>query len=244
MKKYMMLLFIAGCFAVNTFSQSAPESTPLSVESMLILPKRGMEDKFEAAVLAHNKKYHPEGPYAARFRKIEYGPKAGWYIWVFGPVPYGSMDTRPAKENGHHEDWSTNVDPLVSEYGPVSWFNYNPDLSYGLDIFKKAKHYESYGIDLKPKQYYRFKALCEKMKKAYESIGTIAFIVLENNLHFKDGPDVAIIWSFDTYAGWQKDPGPKAAFEKLYGEGSWQTAMDEWTDIVNGYNSDIRTNIQ
>lgn len=235
---------MAGCFALNSFAQSASGSTPMAIESLMLMPKRGMEEKFEAAVLAHNKKFHPEGPYVAGLRKIEYGPKAGWYVWVFGPVPYGSYDTRPTKENGHAQDWDATVDPLVEEYGPTGFWNYNADLSCGLDIFKKAKHYESWGIDLKPKQFYRFKSLAEKLKKVYESEGKTAFIVLENNLHAKDGPDVALIWSFNTYADWQTDPGPKAIFEKLYGEGSWQTAMDEWMDMINGYNSEIRSNIQ
>ena len=239
-----MLLAIAGCFAVNAFAQTNTGSTPLAVEGLMIMPKQGMEEKFEAAVVAHNKKFHPEGPYVAGLRKIEYGPKTGWYVWVFGPVPYGSLDTRPTKENGHQEDWTNTIDPLIAEYGPAGFWNYNNDLSYGLDIFKKAKHYESWGVDLKPKQYYRFKALTAKLKKAYESLGNTAFIVLENNLHFKEGPDIILIWTFNTYSDWQKDPGPKAAYEKINGEGSWQSAMDEWMDIINGYNSDIRTNIQ
>jgi hypothetical protein len=244
MKKYIFMVLIAGCLAMNSFAQSGSGSTPMAIESLMLMPRRGMEEKFEEAVKAHNKKFHPEGPYVAGLRKIDYGPKAGWYVWVFGPTAYGSLDTRPTKENGHEQDWNTNIDPLVEEYGATGFFDYNSDLSYGLDIFKKAKHYEAWSIDLKPKQYYRFKALVGKLKKVYESLGTTAFIVLDNNLHFKDGPDVALIWSFDTYSDWQKDPGPKATYEKMYGEGSWQMAMDEWMDIINGYNSEIRSNVQ
>lgn len=232
---------IALCFAMNSSGQSGSGSTPMVIESRMILPKMGMEDKFEAAVLAHDKKFHPDGPYAAGLRKIEYGLKAGWYVWVFGPTTYSSLDTRPAKENGHDLDWNTAVDPLVQEYGPADLWNYNSGLSYGWDIFKKSRHYEIWSVDLKPKQYYRFKALCGKLKKVYETLGTTAFIVLDNNLHLKDGPDVSLIWSFNTYDEWQKDPGPKATYEKLYGEGSWQTAMDEWIDMINSYDSEIRS---
>ncbi len=243
MKKYMVLLVIAGCFALNSYAQSDSGNTSLAIETLTMLPKRGMEDKFEAAVVAHNKKFHPEGPYFAGLRKIEYGPKAGYYVWVLGPVPYGSLDTRPTKESGHDADWNTTIDPLVESYGAAGFMNYNAELSCGLDIFKKAKHYETWGIDLKPKQFYRFKALCEKLKKVYESEGKTCFLVLENNLHGKDMPDVALVWSFDTYSDWQKDPGPKAAYEKRYGAGSWQQAMDEWMDMINDYNSEIRSNI-
>ena len=243
MKKYIFLVLIAVTFTMNTFAQSGSGSTPMVIESQMLLPKRGMEDKFEAAVLAHNKKYHPDGPYVAGLRKIEYGPKAGWYAWAFGPTTYGALDTRPTKENGHDQDWNTNVDPLVQEYGGTGLWNYNSDLSYGWDIFKKSRHYEIWGIDLKPRQYYRFKTLCEKLRKVYETLGTTAFIVLENNLHYSDGPNFSLIWSFNTYDGWQKDPGPKATYEKLYGEGTWQAAMDEWMDMIKSYDTEIRSNV-
>ena len=46
-----------------------------------------------------------------------------------------------------------------------------------LDSFKKCKHYGSWGVDLKPRQYYRFKALCEKLKKVYESYGSNSLVI-------------------------------------------------------------------
>ncbi len=241
MRKYMIMVLISLCFALNSNAQQGSGSAAMVIESQMMLPKRGMEDKFEAAILAHNKKFHPDGPYVGGLRKIEYGPKAGWYVWVMGPVAYSSLDSRPAKGSGHDADWSATVEPLVQDYGGTGLWNYNSDLSYGWELFKKAKHYEIWGVDLKPKQYYRFKALCEKLKKVYETLGTTAFIVLDNNLHSKDGPDVSLIWSFNSYDEWQKDPGPKAAYEKLYGAGSWQTAMDEWMDMINSYDSEIRS---
>ncbi|MCX6303643.1 MAG: hypothetical protein NT040_01620 [Bacteroidetes bacterium] len=244
MKNYMLMFMLAGSIGMTSFAQSDSLKTPMAIETLMLMPKRGMEDKFEAAVVAHNKKFHPEGPHVAGLRKIEYGPKAGWYVWVQGPVPYSSLDNPLAKEGGHDQDWNSTIDGMIEQYGASGFMNYNADLSYGLDIFRKSKHYETWGIDLKPKQYYRFKALCEKLKKVYGSDGKTAFIVLENNLHGKDMPDVAIVWSFDTYVDWQKDPGPRSTYEKLYGAGSWQTAMDEWADMINDYNSEIRSNIQ
>ena len=241
MKKYIVLAVMAICISTGIFAQQS--SNQLVIESMMVMPKRGMEDKFEAAALAHDKKFHPEGNYLAGLRKIEYGPKAGWYVWVMGPVPYGSLDTRPTKESGHDQDWSATVDPTIETYGSTGFWNYNPDLSFGLDLFKKAKHYELWSVTLKPKQYHSFKELTGKLRKAYESIGNTSFLVLENNLHFKDGPDVCLIWSFNSYGDWQKDPGPKVAYEKLYGEGSWQNMLDDWMGMIEGYDSEIRSNI-
>jgi len=244
MRRYILMALLTLSCAIGAYAQTGTASTPLVIESQAMLPKRGMEDKFEAAVLAHNKKFHQDGPYVAGLRKIDYGPQAGWYVWVMGPVAYTSLDTRPSKESGHDADWSATIDPLVQEYGGTGLWNYNSELSYGWDIFKKSKHYEIWSVELKPKQYYRFKALCEKLKKGYESLGTTSFIVLENNLHSRDGADVGLIWSFNSFDEWQKDPGLKGNYEKIYGAGSWQAAMDEWMDMIKSYDSEIRSIIQ
>jgi hypothetical protein len=243
MKRNVFLALLILTIGYNAYSQSTPDVTPMVIESQRILPKMGMEEKFEAAILAHNKKFHPEGPYVAGLRVVEYGDKAGWYSWIMGPTVCGSLDTRPAKETGHDQDWSTTIAPLVDQYGAVDLYIYNANLSYGLDIYKKTKHEEIWSIDLKEGQYYRFKAICEKLKKVYEQMGNTAFIVLDNAVHTTGGPDVAIIWSFSSYKDWFKDDGPKAAYDKMYGEGSWQTMIDEWKDIIVDYNSEIQSNI-
>lgn len=241
MKKNMILFLALLSIAAGTVAQTTPATPVQVVETMYILPKRGMEDKFEAAIKAHNDKYHPAGAYVAGLRKVEYGEKAGWYLWVFGPTTYDKLDTRPAKENGHADDWSKNVDPFVEEYGTTGLWNFNDELSYGRDILMKSKYYEVWMVDLKRGEYYRFKSLSEKLKKAYESIGNTAFVVLDNPLHQANGPDVIILWSFNTYKEWADDPGPKTAYEKIYGQGSWQTLLNEWMDMLVDYNTEIRS---
>ena len=240
MKQIIFIAFIALCFAGNVFAQTT-EKPKMVVETQYFLPKIGMEDKFEAAVKAHNQKFHPDGPYKAGLRKVEYGEKAGWYVWVFGPTNYSSIDTRPAKENGHADDWSKTIDPLIEKVGETSLWDLNDDLSYGMDILKKSSYYEAWNVQLKPGQYYRFKALAEKLKKTYESMATTAFIVYNNPLHSSKSGDIGILWSFNTYADWSKDDGTKKSFEKIYGDGSWQQAMNEWRDIVVDYNAEIRS---
>ena len=244
MKKITFIVLIATFIALNTYSQSAADETPMVVETLMLLPKRGMEEKFEAAVLAHNKKFHPDGPYVAGLRKNEYGKMAGWYYWVLGPTPYSTLDKPLGKENGHDQDWDTTIDPLVEEYGSSGFLSFNTELSYGQDIFKNSKRYEVWEVDLKPGKYYRFKAIAEKLKKVYEAMGNTAFLVLDNNLHTTGGADLLLVWSFNTYEEWAKDPGPKAEYEKQNGQGSWQRMIDEWMDIIVDYNACIRTNIR
>lgn len=154
------------------------------------------------------------------------------------------LSTRPAKENGHDEDWAKTIDPLVETYGEIALWNYNPDLSYGLDFLRKSKYYEAWSVELKTGQYYRFKAIAEKLKKTYESMVNTAFIFLDNPLHTIKTGDVGLLRSFNTYSEWSKDLGTIKAYEKLYGDGSWQQLLVEWRDIVVDYNAEIRSYVK
>ncbi len=200
-----------------------------------------MNDKFEAAIKAHDAKFHPDGPYKAGLRRVEYGDKAGWYVWVFGPCTFSGLDTRPAKENGHAADWTATVDPLVETYGETQLWQYNDELSVGMDKLKTDKYYEVWAVKIKPGQYYRFSALAEKLKKTYESMGNSSFLVYNNVVHTTNGADVGLLWSFNTYADWGKDSGTKAAYEKIYGSNSWADMFKEWMDLIESYDTEIRT---
>jgi len=244
MKKYFILTGIALLLIGGVFAQSNDDKPKMVTETMYMLAKRGMDDKLEAAVKAHDQKFHPDGPYQASLRKVEYGEKAGWYVWAFGPTTYASIDSRPAKEGGHDEDWSKTVDPFVETYGESMLWDNNADLSYGMDILKKSKYYEAWGVDLKRGEYYRFKALAEKLKKAYEALGTTAFLVFDNPIHTTGSPDVAILWSFNSYDEWSKDQGVKDTYEKTFGAGSWQLLLNEWKDVTVDYSSEIRSTVK
>ena len=236
-------LFLAGMLFLiigSVFPQQSAETPAVVFENLYLLPKRGMDDKLEAAIKTHNQKFHPEGQYRAVLRKVEYGEKAGWYVWVFGPSNYGALDTRPDKENGHADDWNKTVDPLVEKYGDVNLWEFNPDLSFGMDILKKSNYYETWVVDLKRGEYYRFKAMTEKLKKVYETMGNTAFLVYNNPIHTTENKDIAILWSFNSYDEWSKDMGAKEAYEKQYGAGSWQNMLNEWMDITVDYSTEIR----
>jgi hypothetical protein len=241
MKRKLLLSMLVLFFISGAFAQSTDEKPMVVFENLYIQAKKGMEDKFEAAVKAHDDKFHPDGPYKAGLRKVEYGDMVGWYVWIFGPTTYSSLDSRPTKEGGHADDWAKTVDPLVETYGETELWNYEPDLSFGMDILKKSKYYEVWAVDLKRGDYYKFKALAEKLKKVYESVNTDAFMVFTNPIHTNNKKDVGILWSFNSYDSWSKDSGIKAAYEKMFGAGTWQNMLDDWTDMTVDYNSEIRS---
>ena len=244
MKRLGILAVVWLFAAITAFSQSSPENSPMAVRTRYILPKRGMEDKFVTAALAHLKKFHADGPTFSRLRRIEFGDKAGWYIVVMGPTAYTTLDHAMPQKAEHDADWSTNVEPFVDQYGPTDLWNFDLDLSSGIDLTKSAKHFEVWNVELKPGQFSRFKDMAGKLKKVYESLGNSAFLVLENDLHRGGGPDLTLLWTFDTYDGWQKDPGPKAAYEKMYGAGTWEKMLADWNDMVKDYSAEIRVPVQ
>ena len=237
--KNLTLSIIALLFCFSAWAQTEKKPTQLS-ESIYILPKAGMNEQFEAAVAAHNKKFHPEGEHYAVLRRVEYGAKAGWYVWIMKGT-YASLDSRPDKEGGHADDWTTTVDPTVEKYGETGLWGYNEKLSFGMDILKKQTKYTIWAVTLKPGQWERFSAFAEKIRATYESMGDRAFLVYMNQIHTAGGADVAFVWSFDKYADLDEDSGTKEAYEKLYGEGSWKLMIEEWLDISVDYNEEIRT---
>ncbi|MEI7660594.1 MAG: hypothetical protein WCK34_00270 [Bacteroidota bacterium] len=241
MRKNIILTFAALAFMAGVYAQTPAEKPAVVVESMYLLPKRGMDDKMEAAIRAHDLKFHPEGPNVAALHKVEYGEKSGWYLWIFGPTSYAAIDSRPAKDGGHDADWSANVDPLVEQYGSTTLWDYSDELSYGMDNFRKSSRYEVWGVKLKPGSYYRFRSLIEKLKKTYDSVGKNSMLVFSNPVHDPNTADVAILWNFSNYDQWSKDNTTKPAYEKLFGEGSWQSMITEWDDIIKDYSSELRS---
>jgi hypothetical protein len=240
MYKSLLMTLVSLAFIFNATAQEPPGKV---VESIYFTPKRGMAKQLEAAVKKHNEKFHPEGAYQAFLRHVDYGENAGSYVWLMGPTAYSSLDTRP-KDEGHEGDWDKTIDPLIEKYKNGGLWELQDDLSFGLDMIRNSGHYEIWSVDLKRGEFYRFKAMAEKLKKTYESINQYGFLVLTNPVHTKDGNDVALVWSFKTYGDWANGRGTREAYEKLYGENSWQSLIDEWQDITVDYDTEIRSIIK
>ena len=240
MKKKIAMALIALATAYSATAQTNDKPAVI-VETTYMLPKHGMEEKFEAAVKAHNEKFHPAGAHVAGLRSVDYGDMAGWYVWVMGPTEYSALDNQLGKTGGHDDDWNKTVDIYVDKYQAPVIYQYEPDYSFGMDIWKKSKHFEVWKVSIKSGQGTHFKALLAKLHKTYESMGNRAFMVYSNPLHTANSADYGLVWSFTSYDDWGKDWKIKEGFEKIYGEGSWQLALDEWNSIVENYSSEIRS---
>lgn len=236
------LLFVLALLVAASgglLAQSSNQARPVT-ETMYIKPKRNMDDKLEAGLKAHNEKFHPDGPYRAAIRKVNYGAKEGWYVWLMGPTDYASLDSRPDK-GAHDEDWNKNVDPYIEEYGSTSLFEFDDKYSFGREIMIQSGHYDAWSVTVKPGQMDQFNQLIMSMKKTFESMGNRSFLTYRNMVHTRGGADVALLFSYTNMADWGSDWKLKDAYEKLYGPGSWQLMFKTWDTCVEDYDEELRS---
>lgn len=241
MKKLITLA--VACLLFQTFATAQGENEPKSLtETMYILPKQGMDKQFEKGVAAHDQKFHAPGKdNQAMLRRVEYGNKAGWYVWIMRGT-YSSLDSRPAND-AHSQDWEENVGKYVKEYGTTDLWSLNKDLSYGMDKFEKQKRYETWAIYLKPWQGYRFDAALEKINAAYKKMGDRSMLVFEPEVKRKGGPNVGLVWGYDNFADLETDSKLVDTFEEIHGKGSWGVFLQEWRDIVEDVDMEHRVKV-
>lgn len=227
-----------GILLVATYGFSQEKETYAMVNIQYIMPKIGMEKAFVKAVTDHNNLYHKDGPYKASLDYILTGAETGWYVWLMGPNTFSDLDGSPG-EGAHADHWTKTVAPTIQKYGRSEYWKYNEKLSYNNQ--KSAPKFENiWLIDLKRGDYYRFKALMIKIKEAHEKKGEDSVLIYDNQFYGNDGRDIAIVWPFNKWADLDIDTGGiKTVYEEINGEGSWQDAMDEWTEITESINSHV-----
>ncbi len=214
------------------------EKTYGMAEITYMLPKIGMEKAFVKNVTAHNDLYHKEGPHHAYIDNILTGKETGWYVWIMGPCTFTDLDSRPG-EGAHSDHWAQNVAPHVQKYGRTEYWKFNEKLSYELGD-TPPKYENLWIVDIKRGDYYRFKALMTKVKAAHAKKGKESISVYDNQFNAGDGREVAIVWEFSKWADLDDDDGGiKKEYEEINGEGSWDNAMDEWTEITDSIKSQV-----
>ncbi len=206
------------------------------VELSYMKAKVGMEAKFEAAVKKHNEKYHKEGAYGATLFAIATGSEAGWFVWAMGPTTFTELDSRPTGDE-HAADWDKNVAPYIAEYGRVEYWRWNEKLSNWKESDEKMINL--WWMDIESGEYYRFKQFMEKVVPIFKEMDD-EMNVYNNQFRQSDGRDVAIVWPMENWAsmddeGWNM----KEEYEKKYGEGSWENALEDWDDFVASMSGEV-----
>lgn len=236
--KFLMISVLIVTLLITSISIAQEKETYQMVNLQYIMPKVGMEKAFVKAVTDHNNLYHKDGVYQASLDNILTGGETGWYVWLMGPNTFSDLDGSPG-EGAHMDHWTKTVAPTIQKYGRSEFWKYNEKFSYNAE--KETPKYENIWIlDLKRGDYYRFKALMLKIKVAHEKKADDSILIYENQFNANDGREIAIVWPFNKWAELDIDNGGiKKVYEELNGEGSWQDAMEEWTEITESINSQV-----
>jgi len=232
-------LLLSAVLSITTLNAQEAKTDYGMAEVTYMMPKTGMEKAFEDAVKAHNEKYHKEGPYKANLDYILTGKETGWYVWVMGPCTFTDLDSRP-NDDAHRMDWDKNVSPKVYKYGRNEYWRYNDKLSYRGDASDNAKLENLWFLDIADGKGDEFRGFMEKVKKAYEKKGKGHFMLYFNQFSEDNGRDAAIVWTMDKWGEMDMDDGGiKDSYEEIYGEGSWEKALDVWRSAVTSVKSQM-----
>lgn len=237
-KNYFIVALLCVGLLLSSTVQAQEEKKNQLVEVTFMLPKVGMEKAFEKGVKSHNETYHKEGANQAHVDYIMTGKQTGWYAWIMGPCTFTDLDNRPLSE-AHDKDWAGKVAPTIAKYGSTEYWKHNSSLSYASSD-EMPKLEEIWFIDLKRGDYYRFKELLTKIKAAFAKKGDGSMHIYDNQFNENNGRDIAIVWGLKNWAEFDnEDASIKKEYEEINGEGTWQNAMDEWSEITESIVSQV-----
>ncbi len=227
---------MVALFSLPLILTAQEEAKYRMVELSYMKAKIGMEDKFEEAVKKHNEKYHKEGMYGSALYSIVTGEDAGWFVWTMGPMTFTDLDSRPGKGD-HADDWQKNVAPYVAEYGRVEYWRWNEKLSNWKESDEKMINL--WWMELESGEYYRFKAFMEEVVPIFKEQDD-EMNVYNNQFRMSGGRGVAIVWPMENWASMDEEGwNMKEEYEKKYGEGTWENALEEWDDFVASMSSEV-----
>jgi len=228
----LMALMIAG-FATA-------QETYTMYETNYLTPKEGMGKTLHDNLVAHNKKFHAAAPYEAWVSYVAVGASEGDFVWGMGPTTFTALDSRPDDE-AHNQDWAVNVSPYVEKSGITEYWKKKDDLSYtpAGENELKLQHIRFWGV--KPGKYEAFMGVLKnvvevfKTNKYPESWG-----IYVNQFSTGDGRDIASVSNMANWASFDSADTWVADYEKLYGKGSWKTAMATIYDSTDEYSEEVR----
>ncbi len=234
MKKVLLWILLLPFIAV---SQNGNEY--MVFENGLLSPKLDKISQFESGLAAHNKKYHKEGTFGARVHWIGNGPNTGKYIWSMGPLPWSAFDNRPAQE-GHDEDWNSNVLPYMMPETDQNYWKYEAELSNFPKDFKLNKLLVDF-YDVKRFKGSEAKSLLGKINKVMkEKFADATYGVYTNELpNSKHGNDIAVIYFFEKSGFMGEDWKFADKYNEVHGAGSFDTFMKDWENVTQGKYSEI-----
>ncbi|WP_323789445.1 hypothetical protein [Psychroserpens sp.] len=236
-KSIASLMMLAMVFTFSNPVNAQDESEDYNMwENMMFTADYTQLKTFSANMRKHNETYHKEGPYKATVYNISSGPNAGKMIWQMGSMMLRHNDSRPGA-NGHDADWRDNVMPYIKEIHTIEYWSQDdkksntsmlgPDNLYPLMYIRY--------FEISDDHDYTMNQVFEQVSKTVKSLdgenpwGLYYNMFLQGDL----GRHVATVGFMKNWAEMDEDRNFKAAYEKLYGENSWETFLDTLDDTFS-----------
>jgi hypothetical protein len=211
----------------------------LMYETMYIIPKSDKIKELRAALAAHNKKYHTEGPDAVTIQRVMNGSRAGQLAWVMGPLTFSDLDNRPS-DQAHTDDWNA-VMRYIDEVTEAEYWRMDPDLSYTPEGWTYDSKIHVRFWELK---HGRSDEVIDILKKIVDVFRTKQYDhswhVYWNYFQTGNGRDIAGVFGFDNWAFYDEDPVFFTDFEEIHGEGSWEETYETLTKATAGMTEELR----
>lgn len=222
MRKLILVLLALPLFSL------AQEKNVISASRYF--PKVDKIQQFEKALAAHAQKYH-KGDVQWRVFSIETGPDAGGYHVVEGPTSWDGADKRGDLGKTHMNDWSTTIQPLLSDRGSNSYLTFRNDLST-VQLTDYSDKVAVNHVFFKPGYYADMQEYITKLKKVWEqSNQSIAVYEASSS----GEPQFAIVTRYkqglkERAAGFM-EPFP-ARYTKVHGENGWKKYIADTREMI------------
>jgi hypothetical protein len=232
-----LLIMVAIVFGAMSTVKAQDNSSYQMWESITLTPDNSKLKVLAENMRKHNQTYHKSGAHKATVFNITTGPNAGKIVWEMGPLTFADLDTRPGV-GGHDEDWRDNVDPYIKKTNRVEYWkedakNSNTSMLDG-DNSKYPILYVRYH-EVNPGHGYTINRLFSQVKATLQSIeGEYPWGVYTNEFQQGNlGRHIATVSFMKNMASLDDDIKFVEAFEKLYGENSFNTYVDMRNDTFS-----------
>lgn len=237
MKRITTMTLAVMAFVTFAFAQESENY--VMFENTRLVVKTDKYEEFSKAMAHHNKTYHSDGPYHANVWSVSYGENSGQMVWSMGPCTFTQLDGRPTGVE-HMEDWMHNVMPTIKKIDGSNMWKRDNDYSYSPVEDDRSSKLSITVYDIKEWQGYRFKEILSKAIQVYkEKKYDWSFSTYWPQFSVHADEDVALVWGFDSWAWFDKDPNFKNDFEEIHGEGSWQKFLEELRGTINGSKDEV-----
>lgn len=200
-------------------------------ETQYLKVRPGHTQQFNAAMKAHNDRFHASGPYQATVWYVSAGPHSGQMFWAMGPCTFTDLDNRPSSAE-HQSDWADNV-LANAEQGEIEYWRMDAEISHNPDNANPPPLLRVRNFDIYEGQEHRFEEQQRKIKEMLVAKNrTTSRSLFRTVLASGTGRDYAVSTSFENWAGLDSAGTFVKDYEDVHGTGSFARFVHDRAEIV------------